>query len=58
MSVAAVSAKWGAPLRPNYEVRADCGTAAIEQPGIANCPLDISTIVLGFELCPEDAGAD
>jgi hypothetical protein len=35
MSVAAVSAKWGAPLRPNYEVRADCGTAAIEQPGMA-----------------------
>lgn len=35
MSVAAVSAKWGVPLRPNYEVRATCGTAVIEQPGVA-----------------------
>ena len=28
MSVAAVSAEWGVPLRPNYEVRPTCGTAA------------------------------
>ena len=35
MSVAAVSARWGVPLRPNYEVRATCGTADIERPGIA-----------------------
>jgi hypothetical protein len=34
MSVAAVSAKWGVPLRPNYEVRPTCGTARIERPGI------------------------
>ena len=34
MSVAAVSARWGVPLRPNYEVRPTCGTARIEQPGI------------------------
>jgi hypothetical protein len=34
MSVAAVSAKWGVPLRPNYEVRPTCGTARIEQRGI------------------------
>jgi hypothetical protein len=35
MSVAAVSAKWGVPLRPNYEVRPTCGTAEIERPRIA-----------------------
>jgi hypothetical protein len=35
MSVAAVSAKWGVSLRPNYEVRPPCGTAGIERPGIA-----------------------
>ena len=34
MSVGAVSAKWGVPLRPNYEVRPTCGTARIERPGI------------------------
>jgi hypothetical protein len=34
MSVAAVSAKWGVRLRPNYEVRPTCGTATIERPGI------------------------
>jgi hypothetical protein len=34
MSVAAVSAKWGVPLRPNYEVRPTCGTAHVERPGI------------------------
>jgi hypothetical protein len=34
MNVAAVSAKWGVPLRPNYEVRWTCGTASIERPGI------------------------
>jgi len=34
MSVAAVSAKWGVRLRPDYEVRANCGTARIERPGI------------------------
>jgi hypothetical protein len=34
MSVAAVSAKWGVPLRPNYEVRPTCGTARIERPGV------------------------
>jgi hypothetical protein len=35
MSAAAVSARWGVPLRPNYEVRPTCGTARIERPGIA-----------------------
>jgi hypothetical protein len=35
MRVTAVSAKWGLPLRPNYEVRPTCGTASIERPGIA-----------------------
>jgi hypothetical protein len=35
MSVAAVAAKWGVPLRLNYEVRPTCGTADIERPGIA-----------------------
>jgi hypothetical protein len=35
MSVAAVSARWDMPLRPNYEVRPTCGTASIERPGIA-----------------------
>jgi hypothetical protein len=35
MSPATVSAKWGVPLRPNYEVRPTCGTANIERPGIA-----------------------
>jgi hypothetical protein len=34
MSVAAVSAKWSVPLRPNYELRPTCGTARIERPGI------------------------
>jgi hypothetical protein len=34
MSVAAVSARWGVPLRPNYEVRPTCGTAEIERPRI------------------------
>jgi hypothetical protein len=34
MSVAAVSAVWGVPLRPNYEVRPTCGTARIERRGI------------------------
>jgi hypothetical protein len=34
MSVAAVSARWGVPLRPSYEVRPTCGTARIERPGI------------------------
>jgi hypothetical protein len=34
LSVAAVSAEWGVPLRPNYEVRRTCGTARIERPGI------------------------
>jgi hypothetical protein len=34
MSVAAVSAEWGVPLRPNYEVRPTCGTARIERRGI------------------------
>jgi hypothetical protein len=33
-TVAAVSAAWGAPLRPNYEVRPTCGTASIERAGI------------------------
>jgi hypothetical protein len=35
MSAAAVSARWGAPVRPNYELRPTCGTARIERPGIA-----------------------
>ena len=35
MSVAAVSAKWGVRLRPNYEVRPTCGTAHVARPGIA-----------------------
>jgi hypothetical protein len=34
MSVAAVSAKWGVAVRPNYEVRPTCGTARIKRPGI------------------------
>jgi hypothetical protein len=34
MSVAEVSAAWGVPLRPNYEVRPTCGTAGIERRGI------------------------
>jgi hypothetical protein len=34
MSVAAVSARWSVPLRPNYEVRPTCGTARIERPGV------------------------
>jgi hypothetical protein len=34
MNVATVSAAWGAPLRPDYEVRPTCGTARIERPGI------------------------
>jgi hypothetical protein len=34
MNVSAVSAAWGVPLRPNYEVRPTCGTARIERPGI------------------------
>jgi hypothetical protein len=35
MSVAAVSAKWGVAVRPDYEVRPTCGTARIERTGIA-----------------------
>jgi hypothetical protein len=34
MNVAAVSTKWGVPLRPSYEVRPTCGSARIERPGI------------------------
>ena len=34
MNVAAVSAEWGVPLRPNYEVRPTCGTARIERPAV------------------------
>ena len=34
MSVAVVSAKWGVPLRPNYEVRPTCGTAHVERRGM------------------------
>ena len=34
MSVAAVSATWGVPLRANYEVRPTCGTAGIERQGM------------------------
>jgi hypothetical protein len=34
MSAAAVAAKWGIPVRPNYEVRPTCGTAAIMRAGI------------------------
>jgi hypothetical protein len=34
MNLAAVSAAWRVPLRPNYEVRPTCGTAHIERPGI------------------------
>jgi hypothetical protein len=34
MNVAVVSAAWGVPLRPNYEVRPTCGTASIKRPGI------------------------
>jgi hypothetical protein len=34
MSVAAVSAKWGVPVRPSYDVRPTCGTARIERPGM------------------------
>jgi hypothetical protein len=34
MSVAAVSAAWGLPLRPSYEVRPGCGTARIARPGV------------------------
>lgn len=34
MSVAAISARWGLRLRPNYEVRPTCGTARIERTGI------------------------
>ncbi len=34
MKVAAVSAAWGVPLRPSYEVRPTCGTARIERSGI------------------------
>ena len=34
MSIAAVSAKWDVPLRPNYEVRPTCGTARIERAGM------------------------
>jgi hypothetical protein len=34
MSVAAVSAAWGVSLRPDYEVRPNCGTARIPRPGI------------------------
>jgi hypothetical protein len=34
MSVSAVSAGWGVPLRPDYEVRPSCGTAGVKRPGI------------------------
>ena len=34
MSVAAVSARWGVALRPNYEVQPSCGTARVERPGL------------------------
>jgi hypothetical protein len=34
MNVAAVSAVWGIPLRPNYEVRPTCGIATIKRPRI------------------------
>jgi hypothetical protein len=34
MTVAEVSAAWGMPLRPNYEVRQSCGTAMLKRPGI------------------------
>jgi hypothetical protein len=34
MNVSAVSAAWGVPLRPDYEVRPTCGTARIERRGI------------------------
>jgi hypothetical protein len=34
MSVAAASAAWGVTLRPNYEVRPNCGTARIERQGV------------------------
>jgi len=34
MSVAALSAVWGVPLRPDYEVRPTCGTARIARRGI------------------------
>jgi hypothetical protein len=33
MSVATVSARWGIPLRPDYEVRRTCGLARIERSG-------------------------
>jgi hypothetical protein len=33
MSVAAVSARWGIRLRPDYEVRRTCGLARIERSG-------------------------
>jgi hypothetical protein len=34
MTVSAVTAAWGVPLRPSYEVRPTCGTARIERRGI------------------------
>jgi hypothetical protein len=34
MSTAAVSAKWGERLRPDYEVRPTCGLARVELPGV------------------------
>lgn len=34
MTAAAVSAAWGVPVRPNYEVRPTCGTAEVKRPGI------------------------
>jgi hypothetical protein len=34
MSAAAVSAAWGMPLRPDYEVRPNCGTARVARPGV------------------------
>ena len=34
MSAAAVSAAWGVPLRPDYEVRPNCGTARVARPGV------------------------
>ena len=35
MSVDAVSERWGVRLRPSYEVRATCGQAILDRPGIA-----------------------
>jgi hypothetical protein len=34
MTAAQVSQRWGLPLRPRYEVRADCGQAVVERSGV------------------------